>query len=85
MNWQNPGNVREYIIGNLNTEPEDSKNCSKKLSDYPSVIEEHKNDILEADYYFEFSNNELSLKIDKVLLTAEEFAKKNPNICVFTD
>ena len=74
-----------YIIGNLNTEPEDSKNCSKKLSDYPSVIEEHKNDILEADYYFEFSNNELSLKIDKVLLTVEEFAEKNPNVCVFTD
>ena len=74
-----------YIIGNLNTESEDSKDCNKRLSEYPSVIEEHKNDILEAEYYFEFSNNELSLKVDKVLLTVEEFAKKNPNICVFTD
>ena len=58
-----------YRIGNLTTEPEGWGDCTKKLKDYPEIIEEHKDDILSADYYFEYSNHELLLKVLKVKLT----------------
>lgn len=58
-----------YRIGNLITGSEPWVDCTKRLKDYPDVVEEHKDDILEADYYFEYSNHELSLKVLKVKLT----------------
>lgn len=58
-----------YRIENLTTEPEGWGDCTKKLKDYPEIIEEHKDDILEADYYFEYANHELLLKVLKVKLT----------------
>lgn len=71
-----------YRIGNLLTEPEGMGKCSKKLSDYPNIIEEHKEDVLEANYYFDYTNNKLILKVDEVKLTVAELAKDASKICV---
>ena len=71
-----------YRIGNLRTVPEGMGDCSKKLSDYPEIIEEHKNEILDADYYFDYVDNKLILKELQVKLTVEELAKDASNVCV---
>lgn len=68
-----------HYIGNLQTGSEPWVDCTKKLKDYPEIIEEHKDDILEADYYFEYANHELSLKVLKVKLTVGDL---NPDTCV---
>ena len=67
-----------YIIGNLLTEPDDTS-CSKRLKDYPKIVDEHKNDVLSADYYLDLVGNELSLKVEKVNLTVADL---DPNTCV---
>lgn len=72
-----------YRIGNLLTIEGDVDNCSgKMLKDYPNIIEEHKNDVLKADYYFYLSGNELTLKYDKILLTVGDLDK---NTCVIEE
>ena len=68
-----------YRIGSLTTEPVDWDDCPKKLKDYPEIIEEHKDDILSADYYFEYINHELLLKVLKVKLTVGDL---EPDTCV---
>ncbi len=71
-----------YRIGNIMT-IDDTENCSgKRLKDYPSAIEEHKNDVLDADYYFNLSGNEVSLKYDTVLLTVGDL---DLNTCILQE
>ena len=74
-----------YRIENLRTVPEGMGDCSKKLSDYPEIIAEHKNEILDADYYFDYIDNKLVLKELQVKLTVEELAKDASNVCVEED
>ena len=71
-----------YQIGSLMVVPNGSGDCSKKLSDYPEIIEEYKDEVLEGDYYFEYLNNKLTLKVEKIKLTVAELAKNASNICV---
>ena len=69
-----------YRIENLLTIKDSTDDCSySRLKDYPEIVEKHKNDVLNADYYFSLSDNEVSLKYDKVLLTVGEL---DLNTCV---
>lgn len=71
-----------YKIGNIMT-INDTADCSgKRLKDYPNIVEEHKNDVLDADYYFYLSGNEVTLKYDKVLLTVGDL---DLNTCVMEE
>lgn len=71
-----------YNIGNLIVSGRGGPlDCEKTLSDYPEIVEEHKDDILDAKYHFEYANNELSLKIDEVILTVGQLAEQSQDIC----
>ena len=65
-------------VGNL-YDYEYSDGCNNRLKDYPDFIQQYKDFILEADYYLEYNNYEIDLKLDKVNLTVGDLSL---DVCV---
>lgn len=68
-------------LGNLTTTPCETKN-TKKLSEYPDIINEYKNKETEATYSFTYKNGSVGISVEKVIKNLSYIEENANEICV---